>query len=86
MIPGVWGHPYLDLSRYVDTSHFDELDEEICFALTQVPTEYTGGSHRTLGIVPPSLPDGAYADYGEVIRRFSRAEYLRFIELSDDPE
>jgi hypothetical protein len=85
MIPGIFGHPYVDLSAYVDTSCLDELDNEICYALTQVPTEYTGGSHRTLGITPPSLPDGRYADYGEVIRGFSRAEFARFISLSEDP-
>ena len=89
MIPGIWGHPYLDLGRYLETSQLAqlaELDDEICFGLTQVETEYTGGSHRTLGIVPPSLPDGCYADYGEVIRRFTQKEFQRFIALSDTPE
>jgi hypothetical protein len=85
MINGIWGHPFIDLTRYIDTSRLTEIDEEICYALTQVPTEYTGGSHRTLGIVPPSLPDAGYADYGEVIRGFSRAEFARFISLSEDP-
>lgn len=86
MIPGIWGHPYLDLGAYVDNTRLADLDDEICYALTQVPTEYTGGSHRTLNIVPASLPGGQYADYGEVIRRFDRAEFARFISLADDPE
>jgi hypothetical protein len=55
-INGIWGHPFIDLTRYIDTSQLSEIDEEICYALTQVATEYTGGSHRTLGIVPPSSP------------------------------
>lgn len=85
MIHGIWGHPFLDLSRYIDAGALAEVDEEICLALAQVPTEYTGGSHRTLGIVPRSLPDDRYADYGEVISRFSRQEFARFISLADAP-
>src|SRR3569832_129447 len=83
---GIWGRPYLDLERYVDTSRFAALDEEICLALAQVETSYTGGSHKWMGIVPPSLSDEPYVDYGQVIDRMSREEFARFVSLSDDPE
>jgi hypothetical protein len=85
-ISSIWGHPYIDLERYLDLTALDAIDEEVSFGLTQVPLEYTGGSHRTLGIVPPSEVEGArYVDYGEVIARMSRAEFARFVALADAP-
>jgi hypothetical protein len=83
---GIWGRPYVDLTRYVDTAPFAAIDEEICLALTQVETSYTGGSHKWMGIVPPSLESEPYADYGQVIERMSREEFARFVSLSDEPE
>ena len=82
---GIWGRPYVDLERYVDTSRFDAIHEEICLALTQVPTSYTGGSHKWMGIVPPSLEDEPYIDYGQVIEAMSDADFARFLSLADDP-
>ncbi len=82
---GIWGRPYIDLEPYVDTSRFEELDDEICMALTQVKVDYTGGSHKWMEIVPPSLADEPYIDYGEVIADFSRDEFARFVSLSDTP-
>ncbi len=70
------------------------LDDEVCMGLLNVPVDYTGGSHRSMGIVPPSLNSGemggesgndGYADYGEIIRRFSPAEFKTFVALSDTP-
>jgi hypothetical protein len=83
---GIWGRPFIDLEPYVDTSRFAELDEEICLALTEVETSYTGGSHKWMDIVPPSLRDEPYADYGEVIAAMSRDEFARFVALGDEPE
>jgi len=84
-VTGIWGHPFIDLERFVETSRFADLDDEICLALTQVPLEYTGGSHRTLGIVPPSQMEEPYVDYGEVISRFTKKEFETFISLGDVP-
>jgi len=83
---GIAGHPFLDLERYVDLGWLESLDEEITFSLAQVQVDYTGGSHKTMGIVPPSLADEPYADYGQVIRRMSRGEFVRFLALSDTPD
>jgi len=82
---GIWGRPYIDLERYVDVSRLDEVHEEICLALTQVPTSYTGGSHKWMGIVPPSLADEPYVDYGQVIEAMSDADFARFVSLADEP-
>jgi hypothetical protein len=85
-VSGIGGHPFIDLERYVDLAALEALDDEITIALTQVTLDYTGGSHKTMGIVPPSLADEPYADYGQVIARFSREEFVRFAALSDTPD
>jgi hypothetical protein len=85
-INGIWGHDYLNLEKYLDTSSLAAIDDEICFALTQVDVGYTGGSHRTMGIVPPSLNAEPYIDYGEVIKKFDRREFAQFLSLSDEEE
>jgi hypothetical protein len=85
-VSGIGGHPFIDLEAYVDLPSLEALDDEITYALTQVPLTYTGGSHKTMGIVPPSLADEPYADYGQVIRGLSPAEFARFVSLSDTPD
>ncbi|HET9956997.1 MAG TPA: hypothetical protein VFQ61_21020, partial [Polyangiaceae bacterium] len=60
---GIFGRPYVDLEPHLDLTGLADLHDEICLGLTQVAVDYTGGSHRTLGIVPPSLPDPSFADY-----------------------
>ena len=82
---GIWGRPWLDLEPFVDTSRFAEVHEEICRGLTQVDVGYTGGSHKWMEIVPPSLEGTPYVDYGQVIARMSRGEFARFVSLADDP-
>ncbi|KYF78309.1 hypothetical protein BE17_53340 [Sorangium cellulosum] len=84
-IQGILARPYIDLEPYLDLSPLAEIHEEICLALTQVPIDYTGGSHRTMGIMPPSRRGEALADYGEVIRGLSDEEFLTFQRLSDGP-
>ena len=82
---GIGGRAYVDLERYVDLAALEALDDEIAFGLAQVATEYTGGSHKTMGIVPPSLAREPYVDYGEVLARMSRQDFARFVALSDTP-
>jgi hypothetical protein len=82
---GIWGRPYLDLEPFVDTSRFAEIDREIAYGLTQVDVTYTGGSHKWMGIVPPSMEDAPYVDYGQVIAHMSRDEFIRFVSLAEDP-
>ncbi len=61
------------------------LDDEISLGLTEVAVGYTGGSHKSMGIVPPRLTNDPYVDYGQVIARMSRSEFARFVALSDTP-
>jgi len=84
-VVGIAGRPYLDLEPYLDLAALPELHEEICLGLSRVAVDYTGGSHRTLGIVPPSHADHEYADYGEVLRGLSAAELALFRSLADAP-
>jgi hypothetical protein len=82
-VVGIFGKPYLDLEPLLELADLPELHEEICVGLTRVPVDYTGGSHRTLGIVPASRPDAAYADYGEVLRSLSAEELACFRALGE---
>ena len=84
--PGLLGRTSLDLSAYVDLEALAALDDEICLALTRLPVEYTGGSHKWMGIVPPSLEDEPYLDYGQVIAGFTREEAAAFLALAYEPE
>ena len=83
---GIFGHAFVDLEPYIDLNELAALDDEITIGLTEVPVSYTGGSHKTMGIVPPSERDDPFADYGEVIAGMDRSEFARFIGLSDTPE
>lgn len=82
---GLHGRPFVDLSPYVDESALPALHEEICLALAQTPLDYTGGSHRSMGIMPPSRRAEALVDYQEVIRAMTDDEFETFRVLSDDP-
>lgn len=85
-ITGIFGRPYVDLTSLLDLTPLPAIHEEICLGLAQVPVDYTGGSHRSMGIMPPSRRAEAQADYGEVIAAMSRAEFVRFASLADEPE
>jgi hypothetical protein len=80
------GRPFVDLEPYLDIAAIAALDDEICLGLAQVAVDYTGGSHRSLGIVPPSAAGDAGVDYGEVIAAMTDAELARFVALSDTPD
>lgn len=82
---GIWGRAYLDLEPFLDLSRLAAVDEEIALGLAQVEVGYTGGSHKWMGIVPPSLADEPYVDYGQVIAGMSREEFARLVSLADDP-
>lgn len=82
-VVGIFGRPFVDLEPFLDLSSLPELHEEICLGLTRVPLDYTGGSHRTLGIVPESQRDLRYADYGEVLRALSPDQLADFSALSE---
>lgn len=82
---GLLGRPALRLERYVDEAALDEVHEEITLALAEVPTGYTGGSHRSMGIMPPGREHEALADYGEVVRELDASGRARLASLADDP-
>ncbi|WP_434379593.1 hypothetical protein [Melittangium boletus] len=82
-LTGIWGRPFIDLTPYLDLGLLASLDDEICYALAQVTTTYTGGSHKAMGIVPPSLAEDPYVDYGQVIRGFDEREFATFVSLGD---
>jgi hypothetical protein len=86
MIRNLFGRPFVNLERYVELDRLASLDDEICLGLSQVSVDYTGGSHKWMGIVPPSAANDPYADYGQVIAGMSRHEFARFVSLSDTPE
>jgi hypothetical protein len=80
---GLSGRPFVDLAPFLDRGPMPALHEEVCLGLSKVPTSRTGGSHRSMGIVPPSHLDDPRADYGEVIARLTDAEFLVFASLGD---
>lgn len=85
-IRGIFGRPFVPLDRFVDTSALPAIHDEVCAALANVSADYTGGSHRSMGIMPPSREDEAIVDYGEVIAAMSGTEFEAFRALSDDPK
>jgi hypothetical protein len=85
-LTGIFGRPWIDLEPFLDLSALPAVHEEICLALTQVATDYTGGSHRSMGIVPPSRADEPWRDYGEVIAKMTDDEFRTFTSLADRPE
>jgi hypothetical protein len=85
MLLGVLGHPYLQLDELLDLTGLEEVHEEVCVALAQMPTGYTGGSHRSMGIMPMGREEEALVDYQEVIDRLDDAQFETFRSLSDHP-
>jgi hypothetical protein len=79
------GAPFVPLERFLDLDALEAIHDEVCLALTQVAVDYTGGSHRSMDIMPSSRCDEAHTDYGEVIRGLSDGDFATFRSLSDDP-
>ena len=86
MIHGIWGSPFVSLEEHLDLTGLDDVHEEVCLGLAEVAVDYTGGSHRSMGIVPPSLVSEPWVDYGEVLRSLDARETARFLALGDDRE
>lgn len=84
-LTGIWGLPYVDLEPFVDLGALAALDREICHGLIKLTPEYTGGSHRSMGIVPAAFLQSCGQDYNEVIRSMSKQEFIEFVALGDDP-
>lgn len=84
-LANVLGRPFIDLEPHLDLAPLAELHHEICLGLAQLPVEYTGGSHRSMGIMPASRASEAHVDYGEVIARMTDEEFATFVTLADDP-
>lgn len=85
-LKGIFGRPYVDLEPHLDLAALDAIHDEICLAFAQIPVDYTGGSHRSMGIMPSSRTDEALVDYGEAIRAMTDEEFLTFRSLSDAPD
>ena len=83
---GVHGHaePFINLEPYFDISDFGAMHDEICYALAQMDTSYTGGSHKSMKIVPPRFENDQFVDYGQVIANFTPQEFAIFMTLTDE--
>lgn len=84
-IVGVLSRAFVDLEPLLDLGALDSVHEEICTALAQLPTTYTGGSHRSMEIAAPSRAHEIGIDYGEVIASLSSEQLAAFRHLADDP-
>ncbi|CAN5276076.1 hypothetical protein BH09MYX1_BH09MYX1_02680 [soil metagenome] len=85
-LAGVLGSPWIDLEGVLDLSPIAEIHDEICLALSSIAVDYTGGSHRSMGIVPPSHAAESWVDYGEAIERMTDADFSTFVGLADRAE
>jgi len=83
---GVFGRPFVVLDDLFDLSGLAAIHDEVCLALAQMPTSYTGGSHRSMGIMPAGCEGEALVDYQEVIAALDDAAFDTFRSLSDVPE
>jgi hypothetical protein len=82
-VRGIFGRPYIDLGVCLDLSPLPRLHDEVCLGLAQIPVDYTGGSHRSMGIVPPSRQAECHVDYGEAIRAMTDDQWATLVELAD---
>jgi len=82
---GLYGVPFVRLDGLLDLTGLDAVHEEVCRALAEMPTEYTGGSHRSMDIMPPGLEATALVDYSEVIAGLDDAQYTLLCSLADEP-
>ena len=80
---GIRGKPYVDLSPFIDTSSFPELDREITSALCRVETSYTGATLKWMGVVAPWMMDDGYLDAMHAIAELDDRDRKDFIALGD---
>ncbi len=79
------GRPFVDLTQFIDAAPLAELDRELAFGLAQMRAScisLTGGSHRSMGIMPPALQATALGDYGEILAAMSDADFALFVSLA----
>ncbi len=86
-LSGLYGRAFLSLDELLplDAAALDAVHDEVCLAFAQVPVEYTGGSHRSMEIMPPSQQVDAVVDYVEVLRELDDDQWALFLSLADDP-
>jgi hypothetical protein len=89
LIRGLYGKPFLDLRAAleraaVDMGELDVIHDEVCLALANIPTTFTGGSHRSMGIMPGEREKEALMDYGEVIRAMTESQFATLVQLGGD--
>ena len=82
-VRGIFGRPFVDLAPHLDLARFAEIHDEVCLGLAQLPVDYTGGSHRSMGIVPASRRAECHVDYGEAIPAMSDGEFATLCGLGD---
>jgi hypothetical protein len=87
---GLYGRPFLALDEAlaaagVDFGVLPAIHDEVCVAYASMPVDYTGGSHRSMGIMPASRSSEAVVDYLEVLRGLTDAQWAQFVALADDP-
>lgn len=84
-IVGIFGRSSICLDPLLDLSALGEVAREISLGLTKVPLGYTGGSHRSMGIVPDAFRETVGADYGDVIASMNAHDFETLASLADDP-
>lgn len=86
---GIHGRPYLSLDGIIDTGPdgavLRAIDDEVTRALVDLEPGQTGGGLKHMGICAPWVNSDPYIDYGDVIERFSFAEWQQLVALADDP-
>ncbi|MEO6325699.1 MAG: hypothetical protein ABIT01_19675 [Thermoanaerobaculia bacterium] len=83
---GVFGRAFIALDDLFDVNALSAIHDEVCLALSQMPTGYTGGSHRSMGIMPSACEGEALVDYQDVIRTLDDAGFATFQGLADSPQ
>ena len=83
---GIRGKPYVDLSPFIDTSSFPDLDREITSALCRVETSYTGATLKWMGVCAPWVMEDGYLDAMDVIERLDDRDRADFVALGDGDE
>jgi len=87
---GLYGRPFVRLddvlaAHRVDLSVLDAVHDEVCLAYASLPVGYTGGSHKSMGIMPPSRVAESVCDYHEALAALTDEEWRVFVGLADDP-
>lgn len=87
---GLYGRPFLTLDEVltasgVELATLSAIHDEVCLAYAALPVDYTGGSHRSMQIMPASRVAEAGTDYVEAIRGLNDDDWARFVALADDP-